>query len=84
MISRLSRSLLLLAFVLQTATPALWVVAVFSFFGILLGSSAIGIVFGMLSTLCFKYMRLGHKASNGIAEASVLLVFAYTSYAFGA
>jgi hypothetical protein len=37
------------------------VVAVFSFFGILIGSTIIGLIFGLLSTLCWKYWDLGQK-----------------------
>ena len=67
---------------MQDITSSSGVAAVGNFFGILVGSTVIGVVFGFLATFTFKYVHLAHE-SNGVQETAVLLMYAYGSYVFG-
>jgi len=69
-------------FLTVQSNSALWVIAVLTFFGILIGSTIVGLVFGLVSTYCFKHLHMAIEGSDGRAETGVLLVFAYASYAF--
>jgi hypothetical protein len=57
--------------------------AVGNFLGILIGSTIIGIMFGLFVTFVFKYFHIANSESNGVQETAVLLLFAYGSYVFG-
>ncbi len=72
------------AFITEEVTGGSWGVAVGNFFFILIGSSIIGVIFGIFVTLVFKYVHLANEESNGVQETAVLLLFAYGSYVFGA
>jgi NhaP-type Na+/H+ or K+/H+ antiporter len=67
----------------QVVTDASGAAAFGNFFGILIGSTVIGIMFGLFVTFVFKYIHIANSESNGVQETAVLLLFAYGAYVFG-